>query len=156
MKNDEMANCVYKVQMYVTCSENDALSMQKMLAQTVFEGFEFKSENAVFGVSVEPDKPSEYDYVMALCMVELSEGFNIQQIGKLLSILPSDKKYVNIEFNAGNTSAYGFVSAEYYELHNYAGTFFNNKILEDMALESPDGIYETPDGQKFYMGYFND
>jgi len=148
----------YKSEMYVNCTETDSLSLKKSLAQTVFDGFDFGKQNAVFGVTVEPDTlVPENDYVMALCMVELGDGLSIKQIKKLISILPENAQYMPIEFHAGNTSAYGFICADFFESHNYLNNFFNgiDEVLEDKSLESPDGVYETSDGRKFYMSYLS-
>ena len=44
-----------------------------------------------------------------------------------------------------------------FEEHDYKSEFISDRIiriLNDMELESSDGIYETPDDRKFYMGYF--
>ena len=49
---------IYKVQLYVECTEDDARSLRKSLAQSVSEGFELA---CVFGVCVElePDSDNE-------------------------------------------------------------------------------------------------
>lgn len=148
----------YKIQMYVEGSEDDAISLRKSLAQTVYDEFELGS---VFGVSVERDEVPEdlFDRVMALCMVELETGLGPKQILKLMDALPEGKKYMPIEFHANNTSAYGFVDDEYYQVHNYTSDFFEeqiNAILDDKRLERPDGRYMTPDGRQFFMDYFKD
>lgn len=158
MKEKDEAADVYKVQMFVKGTEEDAASLRKSLAQTVFDGFDMTRQNAVFGVAVDLDIPPAHEYVMALCMVKLEEGFNIRQINKLVSMLPEDGEYMPIEFHAQNTSAYGFIAADYYEAHDYDNTFFKSlyEVLEDMDKETPDGIYATPDDRIFYMGYLND
>jgi hypothetical protein len=151
-------NNTYKIQMYVKCTEEKAVSLREELAQITYDEFELDS---VFDVSVDSSIPPETtsDNVMALCMVELEKGLHIKQIEKLLSLLPADKDYMPIEFHNNNTSAYGFIESEYYQIHDYKPDFIEeqiNIILEDIRLESPDGIYMTPDGRQFYMGYFND
>ena len=148
----------YKVQMYINGSEDDAASLRKCLAQAVYDEFELGS---VFGVKVELDDPPPdiFDRVMALCMVGLEDGLDKKQIGKLMNALPPDRTYMQIEFHENNTSAYGFIDAEYYQIHDYDQGFLAeqiNGILDDNELESPDGRYMTPDGRQFYMGYFND
>jgi hypothetical protein len=108
---------------------------------------------------VENDVPPTQPYVMALCIVELEAGLSVQQINKLISLLPAEAKYQVIEFAAGNSEAIGFIDTGLYETYDYDSAFIANKInaiLEDAALESPDGVYEMPDGQKFFMSYFND
>lgn len=146
----------YKIQMSFEGTEEDADSLRKELAQVVYDEFELGS---VYNVSVNLNNPQENTYVMALCMVELESGFDIRQINKMMSVLPKESNYMPVEFHANNTSAYGFIDAEYYQTHEYNTGFINetvNAILEDMSLESPECIYSTPDGQYFYMGYFND
>ncbi len=148
----------YKVQMYVQGTEEDAIGLRKDLAQTVYDEFELGS---VFGVTIDLDFPPEdiFDRVMALCMVELEDGLQPEQIGRLMDALPAGRQYMPIEFHTDNTSAYGFVDAEYYQIHDYKPEVFKEQIstiLSDMRLESPDGKYMTPDGRQYYMGYFKD
>lgn len=148
----------YKVQMYVKGTEEDAASLRKHLAQSVYDEFELGS---VFGVRITLEEPPEAvsDRVMALCMVELETGLTEVQIEKLMSSLPADKEYMPIEFHAENASAYGFVEAEYYQIHDYSPSFFAEQIeaiLSDTALETADGRYLTPDGSQFLLGYCND
>lgn len=151
-------NNTYKVQMYVKGTEEDAISLRKSLAQSVYDEFELGS---VFGVSVERNDPPEdiFNRVMALCMVELEDGLDETQVSKVMAALPAGKKYMPIAFHDNNTSAYGFVDSEYYQIHDYNPEFFAeliNAILGDKNLESPDGRYMTPDGRQFYMGCFGD
>ena len=47
---------IYKVLMYVKCTEDDAISLRKNLAQITYDEFELGS---VFGVSVDLDTPPE-------------------------------------------------------------------------------------------------
>ena len=148
----------YKVQMYISGSEEDAIALRKELAQIVHDEFQL---GPVFGVTVDLDDPPAdiHDRVMALCMVGLEDGLDARQISKLMDALPTDKKYMQIEFHENNTSAYGFIDAEYYGTHNYEPGFISEQIqaiLDDVELEKPDGRYMTPDGRQFYMGYFND
>ena len=148
----------YKIQMYVKCTEEKAASLQKELAQTIYDEFELDS---VFSVNIDSSIPPEtvFEKVMALCMVELGEGIHERQIKMLLSLLPADKDYMPIEFHDNNTSAYGFIQAEYYQLYDYKPDFIEeqiNAILDDKNLENPDGIYMTPDGRQFCMDYFSD
>lgn len=150
---------MYKVQMNVKGTYEDALALRKYLAQTVFGGFDMTEENSVSGVTVEIDVPPTEPYVMALCVVELEAGLSVQQISKLVSVLPADVKYQEIEFSAGNSEAIGFIETGFFETYNYDSKFIVykiNAILENVALETPNGIYEMPDGQKFLMSYFND
>lgn len=98
-------------------------------------------------------------YNMVLCIVELERGINTKQISKILDFLDDKREFMPIEFHMNNTSAYGFIDSEYYETHNYSPDFIANTvntILDDMGLESSDGVYSTSDGHKFYMSYFND
>ena len=148
----------YKIQMYVKCTEEKADSLREELAQTIYDEFELGS---VFGLDIEMETPPEdvFYKVMALCMVELGEGLHERQIKMLLSLLPSDKNHIPIEFHNNNTSAYGFIESEYYQLYNYKPDFIEeqiNAILDDRNLENPDGIYMTPDGRQFCMDYFSD
>ena len=64
----------YKVQMYIRGSEDDAASLRKHLAQTVYDEFELGS---VFGVEIELDSPpaGTIDRAMPLCMVGLEQSF---------------------------------------------------------------------------------
>jgi hypothetical protein len=147
----------YKVEMYVNGTEDDAIELRKNLNQTVYDEFELGS---VFGLNVHTAIPPEniFNRVMALCMVELENGLNENQIKKLADALPAGRKYMQIEFHENNTSAYGFIDAEYYQIHDYKPDFFAeqiNAVLDDQTLESPDGMYLTPDGRQFYMGYIN-
>ena len=147
----------YRVRMYINGTEDDAISLRKNLAQTVYDEFELGS---VYGLSVDTCTPPKdvFDMVMALCMVELEDGLSEKQIGKLMDALPADRKYMQIEFHENNTSAYGFIDAGYYQIHGYNQGYFAqqiNSILDNMELESPDGRYMTPDGRQFVMGYFN-
>ena len=48
----------YKIQLFVECTEEDAISLQKELAQTIHDDFELGS-GAVYGVSVKLDTASE-------------------------------------------------------------------------------------------------
>ena len=148
----------YKVQMYIKGTEKDARSLRKDLSLIVYDEFQV---NSVFGVSVELENPPEniFDTVMSLYMVELEDGLSEKQISKLMETLPAGKKYIPIEFHENNTSAYGYIDAEYYQVHDYKPNFFAdriNAILDDMNLENPEGLYLTPDGRHFYMGYFKD
>lgn len=145
---------IYKVQMYIEGTEDDAISLRKSLAQSVSDEFEL---NRVFGVDVVSDSPQE-NLVMALCMVELEDGFDDTQINRLMTILPMGK-YMPIEFHANNTSAYGFVNSEYYQTHDYKPDLLAktiNPILDDMNLENADAAYTTEDGRPFFMGYLPD
>ena len=83
----------YKIQMYVKCTEEKADSLREELAQTIYDEFELGS---VFGLDIEMKTPPEdvFYKVMALCMVELGEGFHERQIKMLLSLLPADKDYM--------------------------------------------------------------
>lgn len=147
---------VYKIQAFAKGSEEDAISLRKELAQTIYDEFEL---GGVFGVSVELDTPPQDAYIMALCMVELETGLTKKQIDKLLSILSDEGDYMMIEFHENNTSAYGFVNVDYYQTHDYDQQFLSNiitPILGDMKLESDDGVYDTPDGRQFYVGYLTD
>ena len=148
----------YKISMYVKGTEDDAISLRKYLAQATRDEFEL---NAVFGVAVDMDNPPENlcDRVMALCMVCIDDGLEPKQIGRLMAALPEGQKYMQIEFHHERTSAYGFIEAEYYEVHDYKPEYFAeiiNAIIEDDRLESPKCEYLTPDGRVFYMGYFNE
>ena len=69
----------YKIQMYVKCTEEKAESLQKELAQTIYDEFELDS---VFSVNVDSTIPPEtvFEKVMALCMVEIGEGFHERQL----------------------------------------------------------------------------
>ena len=99
------------------------------------------------------------DVIMVLCMVRLEDGLDVKQINTIMDSLPAGKKYMLIEFHENNTSAYGFIESEYYSIHDYVPDFFAkqiNAILDDMNLENSDGMYLTPDGRQFYMGYFKD
>lgn len=159
MAGDDTQINVYKVQMYVEGTENDAQALRKSLSQSVYEDFEMTEGNAVFGVTVELDNLPTHEYVMALCMVGLEDGLDTKQIIKILNVLPCNGKFLPIEFATDNSVAIGFINAEFYELHNYDPVFVSDKIigiLGNMELESPNGIYETPDGRKFCMSYFND
>lgn len=149
---------IYRVEMYIEGMEDDAASLRKSLAQTVYDEFELGS---VFGVRVEQNEPPEnlFDRVMALCLTELETGLEPKQIVKLMGALPGGRKYMPIEFHQNNTSAYGFVDDEYYQIHDYSPEFFAeqiNAILEDKNLERLDGKYMTPDGRQFFMGLFTD
>lgn len=147
---------IYKVQMHVEGTEDDAIALRISLAQSVCDEFEL---NRVYGVSVDLEIPPVNTYVMALCMVELEDGLTQDQVCKVLSVLPDSGSYMPIEFHDNNTSAYGFVDSEYYQIHDYTTEFIKDKInavLDDKRLELPDGTYSTPDGRQFYMGYFND
>jgi len=148
----------YKIQMYVKCTEEKADSLREELAQTIYDEFELDS---AFSVNVDSTIPPEtvFEKVMALCMVELGEGLHERQIKMLLSLLPSDKNHIPIEFHINNASAYGFIESEYYQIHDYKPDFIEeqiNAILDDRNLENPDGIYMTPDGRQFCMDYFSD
>ena len=146
----------YKIMAYAKGSEEDAAALRKELAQVVYDEFEL---GGVFGVSVELDIPPKDTYVMALCMVELETGLSKAQVGKVLSMLPDKGDYMPVEFHDNNTSAYGFVSADYYQQYNYEPGPLSeiiNPILGDMKLESANGVYKTADGSLFYMGYFRD
>jgi len=148
----------YKVQMYVKCTEEKAASLRQELAQTIYDEFELDS---VFGVDVDMETPPEtiFEKVMVLCMVELEDGLNTKQISQMLPVLNKDKNYILIEFHNNNTSAYGFIEAVYYQIHDYKADFIAeqiNAILDDKNLETPDGIYMTPDGRQFRMDYFSD
>lgn len=148
----------YKISIYVKGTEDDAVALRKSLAQSVYDEFELGS---VFGVDVVLEEPPEgiFDRVMALCMVELEDGLSDEQVSKVMAALPAGKKYMPIEFHENNTSAYGFVDAEYYQRHDYKPEYFADAILpilEDMSLETQDSRYMTPDGRQFYMSYFND
>lgn len=152
------AQNIYKVDMYVKGTDDDAISLRKSLAQTIYDEFELGS---VFGVTVTLDNCPEglLNRVMALCMVELEDGLDEKQVSKVIAALPSDRKYMPIEFHDNNTSAYGFIDSEYYQIHDYKPEYFAgmiNAIIGDMNLERPDGMYMTPDGRPFYMGHFND
>ena len=150
---------LYKVQMNVKCTDEDASALREELAQIVYDEFELES---VFGVSVDLDNnPPETvsNIVMALCMVELECGLHGKQINEVLKSLPDDKDYMPIEFHNNNTSAYGFIESEYYQTHDYKPEFFAeqiNAILDDKNLETPDGMYMTLDGRLFRMDYFKD
>jgi hypothetical protein len=114
-------------------------------------------KNAVFGVNVEITIAPAHEYVMALYMVELDDGLDAKQIERLLSELPDNGKFIPIEFSGENSTAIGFINAGYFEEHDYNDAFISGKItniLNDMALESPNSVYDTPDGKKFYMGYY--
>lgn len=148
----------YKISIYVKGTEDDAVALRKSLAQSVYDEFELGS---VFGVDVVLEEPPEeiFDRVMALCMVELEDGLNAEQVDKVMASLPADRKYMPIEFHENNTSAYGFVDSEYYQVHDYKPDYFAEyikSVLGDKNLELPNGRYMTPDGRQFYMGYFND
>lgn len=145
---------IYKVQMSVECTEEGATAMRKSLAQAVYDEFELSEQCAVFGVNIELSVLPKHQYVMALHMVELEDGLEGEQVNRLLSVLPDGRKYMPIEFHENNTSAYGFVDSEYYQIHDYTPGFITSMIsdiLDDQKLESSDGIYTTPDGKKFYM-----
>lgn len=149
---------IYKIEMYVKGTEDDAIALRKDLAQTVYDEFELGS---AFGVSVTPDDCPEdiLNRVMALCQVQLEDGLTAKQISRLLASLPEGRQYMLIEFHENNSSAYGFIDAEYYQVHYYKPDFFADMIkgiLGDMKLEKPGGMYMTPDGRQFYMGYLND
>jgi hypothetical protein len=148
----------YKIQMYVKCREDRVDQLRKELVQSIYDEFGLDS---VFSVSVDMETPPEsaFNNVMALCMVELEEGLHERQVKMLLSLLPADKDYMPIEFHENNTSAYGFIESEYYQLYDYTPDFIKEKIddiLCDRNLETPDGLYFTPDGRQFCMDYFND
>jgi len=145
----------YKVKMYVNGTEDDAISLRKSLAQSVYDEYELGS---VFGVSVELDVPPEnlFDRVMALYMVELEDGLDYRQICRLMDELPANRKYVPIEYHGEQSAAYGYVDTEYFEIHDYKPDFCEDmitSILDDMVLENPDGRYMTPDGRQFFMSY---
>lgn len=145
---------IYKVQMHVRCTEEDVAEMRKSLAQAVYDEFELGKQCAVFGVNIEPSVSLEHQYVMVLHIVELEGKLDVKQTNRLLSILPYDERYMSIEFHENNISAYGFVEFKYYHSHDCKPDFISPMIigiLRDRRLESSDGIYTTPDGQKFYM-----
>ena len=148
----------YKIEMYAKGTAENAKSLMKELSQIVYDEFELSS---VFGVSIQQENPPEsvFEKVMVLCMVDLEDGLNTKQISKMLPVLTENKEYMPIEFQSDNTSAIGFIESQYYQMHDYKPDFFEDKItdiLYDKNLETPDGIYLTPDGWQFYMGYFND
>ena len=147
----------YKIQMYIKATAKDAVWLRKNLAQIVYDEFELSS---VFGVSVEQENPpaSVFEKVMVLCMVELGDGLNTNQISNMLPMLTENRDYIPIEFHTDNTSAIGFINSDYYQVHDYKPEFIEEKvkaILDDIKLESPDKTYMTPDGSQFYMDYFN-
>lgn len=151
---EEIAMNTYKIKALVKGSEEDADGLRKYLAQTIYDEFEL---GGVYGVSIELETPLQYKYVLALCMVELETGLTKAQIDKVLAMLPDEGDYMPIEFHENNTSAYGFVSSEYYQQHDYKPHFLSGivtPILCDMKLESANGVYNTPDGRSFFMGYF--
>jgi len=148
----------YKVQMYVKCTDEKTATLKKELAQIIYDEFELDS---VFSVNVEMETPPKtvFEKVMALCMVELGDGLFEKQIRLMLKSLPANKHYMPIEFHNNNTSAYGFIEAEYYQIYDYKPDFIAeqiNAILDDKNLENPDGEYMTPDGRQFCMDYFSD
>ena len=142
---------IYRLEGYAEGTEDDAIALRKSLAQSISDNFELKR---VFGVSVELDEPQD-NLVMSLCMTELDGGLDIKQFGKLLAMLRHDKKYMTVDFCMNNSPAYGFVEVEFFKTHYFRSerlAEFINPILDDMNLETPDGFYKTPDGQRFYMG----
>ena len=147
----------YKVEMYIKGSEEDAVSLRKSLAQTVYDEFELGS---VFGVTVRLDEPAEdaYSNVMALCIVSPDTRLCEKQVDRLMEMLPSGKKYTEIDFRQSVASAYGFVDFEYLQTHNHDSGFLAEQvggILSGIKPENPDETYMTPDGRQFFLGYLS-
>lgn len=94
--------------------------------------------------------------IMALGMTELCRGLTAVEYRSLLEHLPADKEYMPIEYHGNNTSAYGFVEADYYEQHNFDPTSFEIDvvpILEDARNENKSGKYRLADGADFLLVY---
>ena len=94
--------------------------------------------------------------IMALGMTALCGGLTAVEYQSLLEHLPADKEYMPIEYHGNNTSAYGFVEADYYEQHNFDPTSFEIDvvpILEDARNENKSGKYRLADGADFLLVY---
>jgi hypothetical protein len=96
---------------------------------------------------------------MFLCFVECGEGLNNKQMRQMLPMFRAGKSYMPIEFHKNNTSAYGFIEAEYYGKYDYEPDFIAKQIedvCDDWDLESENFEYSTPDGETFYMNFCSD
>ena len=96
---------------------------------------------------------------MFLCLVECGEGLSNRQIEQMAPLFRDGKTYMPIEFHKNNTSAYGFIEAEYYEKYDYTASFIAKQVEEvcdDWELESKNFEYPAPGGETFYMNFCND
>lgn len=101
------------------------------------------------------EKNKEFKFKAALCMVELEDGLNKEQISNILGLIEDDSRgYMPVEIHDNNSSAYGFISSSYYDSISYD---INNlsevikPVLNDWDNESADNIYTLKDGTKIYM-----
>lgn len=101
------------------------------------------------------EKNKEFKFKAVLCMVELEDGLDKEQILNILELIKDDSRgYMPIEIHDNNSSAYGFISSSYYESISYN---INNlseiikPVLNDWDNQSADNIYTLKDGTKIYM-----
>lgn len=96
-------------------------------------------------------------FVMVLGTIEPTTGLFPAQVKQVLEQLSDTKEYVPIEFHENNTSAYGYIESDYYERYDYEYDRMVKcvcPILNDMKMETADGVYYLPDGARYRIFTF--